>query len=315
MSQSSSEVVLVGKTPVMLQVSNIIERVARNRSTVLIRGESGTGKELVARLIHESSARAHMPFMAVNCGSVANTLLESELFGHVKGAFTGAVSSTLGYFRAAEGGTVFLDEVTEVATDLQVKLLRVLQEREVTPVGSPDNIPVDVRVIAATNRDLDQALQSGDLREDLYYRLNVVNIDVPALRDHRADLPHLVEHFLDHYAREYDMPRKDLHPGVMYVFFKYAWPGNIRELENVIERSYALDVGTQILPEHLPDHMLLTQDVVDHEEHGPVPTLAEAERQAIVQALAAAHGKRILAADYLGIHRNRLARKIRKYNH
>ena len=304
---------LVGTTPVMLEVSHVIDRVARNHSTVLVRGESGTGKELVARLIHQSGPRRDKPFLAVNCGSVAKSLLESELFGHVKGAFTGAVSDTLGYFRAAEGGTIFLDEVAEITPDLQVKLLRVLQEREVTPVGSSEATPVNVRVIAATNSDVETAVRTGALREDFFYRLNVVSIELPQLRDHRADLPHLVEHFLASYGEEYDLPVKSVHPSVMYVFFRYGWPGNVRELENVIERCYALDVGAEIMPEHLPEPMLIAEDVLTEEAHGPVPTLEEVERQAIVQALAAAHGKRLLAADYLGIHRNRLARKIRKY--
>ena len=314
MSHFPDPMPLVGVSPSMKEVSLVIDRVARNHSTVLIRGASGTGKELVARLIHQSGLRAAKPFMAINCGSIAPTLLESELFGHVKGAFTGANSNTLGFFRAAEGGTIFLDEITEIPPDLQVKLLRVLQEREVTPVGSSDSLPVDVRVIAATNRDLDQALRTGALRSDLYYRLNVVGISLPALKDHPADLPHLVEHFLRTYAAEYSLPRKSVHPDVMRVFFRYPWPGNVRELENVIERSYALDLAPEILPRHLPDQMLLAPEVLSDVPQGPVPTLEQVERLAIVQALAAASGKRSLAADFLGIHRNRLARRIRYFN-
>ena len=298
----------------MLEVSNVIDRVAGNHSTVLLRGESGTGKELVARLIHQSGPRANKPFMAVNCGSIAKTLLESELFGHVKGAFTGAISNTLGFFRAAEGGTLFLDEISEIAPDLQVKLLRVLQEREVTPVGSSDRIPVDVRIIAATNCNLDEAVRTGAFREDLFYRLNVVSLSLPSLKDHPADLPALVNHFLAAYAEDYRMPVKTVHPDVMRVFFHYAWPGNVRELENVIERCYALDSASEIRPDHLPAQMLALIVPAQDETHGPVPTLEESERRAIVQALAAAHGKRSLAADYLGIHRNRLSRRIRYFN-
>jgi len=311
--QSASRTTLVGNTPAVLDVADLVRRVARNHSTVLIQGESGTGKELVARLIHQSGPRADKPFIPVNCGSVAKTLLESELFGHVKGAFTGAVSNTLGFFRAAEGGTIFLDEITEIAPDLQVKLLRVLQEREVTPVGSSDRIPVDVRVIAATNRDVHQAVSTGILREDLFYRLNVVAIKLPALKGHSGDIPELVNHFLRVYADEYRMSLKTVHPNALFVFSRYPWPGNVRELENVIERCYALDVGPEILPDHLPEQMLLSQETVEATPHGPVPTLEEVERRAIVHALAAAHGKRTLAADYLGIHRNRLARRIRYF--
>jgi len=305
---------LIGETPEMVEIKRLISAVAQNRSTVLIRGESGTGKELVAREVHTQGERASGPFVAVNCGSVSKTLLESELFGHVKGAFTGALYDTLGFFRAADTGTIFLDEVVEVDVELQSKLLRVLQEREVRPVGSSKTYTVDVRVLAATNRDVEEMVKIGKLRQDLYYRLNVVSIELPALRQRKADIQRLIEHFTEKYAFEYGVSRKKLHPGTAYLFLKYEWPGNVRELENVIERAYALDAGDVVLPEHLPERMLDDEvATIKTEEESPVPTLAEAERQAVVQALAAAAGNKSKAADYLRIHRNRLARMMRKF--
>jgi len=306
---------LIGKTPEMLEIQRLISAVAHNRSTVLITGESGTGKELVAREIHAIGDRTRGPFVAVNCGSVSKTLLESELFGHVKGAFTGALYDTLGFFRAADGGTIFLDEVVEMEGDLQSKLLRVLQEREVRPVGSSETFPVDVRVVAATNRDVDRAVKEGLLREDLYYRVNVVTVKLPPLRQRKADIPRLVEHFVEKYAFEYGVSAKKLHPATTYLFLQYPWPGNVRELENVIERAYALDAGDVILPEHLPSTMTEAEAGIEQRpESSPVPTLAEAERQAIIQALAAANGNKSKAAHYLRIHRNRLTRMMDRYD-
>jgi len=314
MTRTVSRRPLIGETPEMVEIKRLIGAVAHNRSTVLIRGESGTGKELVAREIHGGGDRALGPFVAVNCGSVSKTLLESELFGHVKGAFTGALYDTLGFFRTADGGTIFLDEVLELDVDLQGKLLRVLQEREVRPVGSSSSFTVDVRILAATNREVEQAVKLGQLREDLYYRLNVVMIELPPLRGRKADIPRLIDHFLEKYAFEYGVSPKRLHPATAYLFLQYPWPGNVRELENVVERAYALDAGDIILPEHLPPVMIDTESGLEQrDEDSPVPTLAEAQRQAIVQALAAASGNKSKAADYLEIHRNRLARLIRKY--
>jgi len=314
MGKIASRRPLIGETPEMLEIRRLISAVAYNRSTVLIRGESGTGKELVAREIHECGDRAQNPFVAVNCGSVSKTLLESELFGHVKGAFTGALYDTLGFFRAADSGTIFLDEVLEMDVGLQAKLLRVVQEREVRPVGSSESFVVDVRVLAATNRDVEAAVSQGLMRSDLYYRLNVVSIHLPALKERKADILRLVEHFMEKHAFEYGVPQKRLHPGTAYIFIQYPWPGNVRELENVIERAYALDAGDVVLPEHLPTCMTEGEAKVEERpEESPVPTLAEAERQAIVQALAAAAGNKSKAAVYLHIHRNRLARMMRRY--
>ena len=306
---------LIGETPQMLEIRRLVSAVAHNRSTVLIRGESGTGKELVAREIHNGGDRAREPFVAVNCGSVSKTLLESELFGHVKGAFTGALYDTLGFFRAADRGTIFLDEILELDVELQSKLLRVLQEREVRPVGSTQLFQADVRVLAATNRNVEQAVKEEHLREDLYYRLNVVSIEIPPLRQRKADIPRLVEHFLEKYSFEYGVTPKRTHPGTTYVFLNYQWPGNVRELENVIERAYALDAGDGMLPEHLPTTMAeMMMGGERRPETSPVPTLEEAERLAVVQALAAADGNKSKAADYLCIHRNRLARMIQRHN-
>jgi transcriptional regulator with PAS, ATPase and Fis domain len=314
MARTVSRRPLIGETPQIIEIRRLVSAVAGNRSTVLIRGESGTGKELVAREIHLLGERADAPFVAVNCGSVSKSLLESELFGHVKGAFTGALYDTLGFFRAAEGGTIFLDEVVEMDVELQSKLLRVLQEREVRPVGSSETHTVDVRVVAATNRNVEEMVDTGKLREDLYYRLNVVSIALPPLRERKADIPRLADYFLEKYAFEYAVNRKKLHPGTSYLFLQYGWPGNVRELENAIERAYALDAGDVILPEHLPSQMIDADDGSEvRPEDSPVPTLAEAERQAIVQALAAAQGNKSKAAGYLDIHRNRLARMMQRF--
>ncbi len=305
---------LIGGTPGMNDVRELISAVSQNHSTVLILGESGTGKELVARGIHENSERAGNPFVAVNCGSVSRTLLESELFGHVKGAFTGAVYDTLGFFRAAEGGTIFLDEILEMDSDLQSKLLRVLQEREVRPIGSSKTCKINVRVLAATNKDPEEAIREGRLREDLYYRLNVVSVELLPLREKKADIPRLVDYFLEKYALEYGILKKKIHPGTSYMFLRHAWPGNVRELENVIERAYALDVGEVILPDHLPTSIVTSKEVLqsDHEALD-VMTLDEAQEMAIIQALAVAQGNKSKAASLLHIHRNRLARMMRRF--
>ena len=305
---------LIGETPGMDHVRELISAVSQNHSTVLILGESGTGKELVARGIHRNSERAGHPFVAVNCGGVSKTLLESELFGHVKGAFTGALYDTLGFFRAAEGGTIFLDEILEMDLDLQSKLLRVLQEREVRPVGSSKTYKINVRILAATNNDPEEAIREGRLRQDLYYRLDVVSVKLLPLRERKADIPRLLDYFLEKYAFEYDVPRKEMHPGTSYMFLRHSWPGNVRELENVIERAYALNVGEVILPDHLPTSMVTSKEMLEiDEQNGEIMTLDEAQKMAIIQALAAAGGNKSKAADFLHIHRNRLARMMRRF--
>jgi two-component system response regulator PilR (NtrC family) len=236
----------------MARLRELIARVAGTDSPVLVEGESGTGKELVAEAIHRLSPRREEPFVPVNCGAIPVELVESEFFGHVRGAFSGAVSDTVGLFRSAHRGTLFLDEVTELPPALQVKLLRALQEREVRPVGSAKSQPVDVRVIAATNRDLDEAVRAGTLREDLFYRLNVVRIAVPPLREHRADLPLLTAHMFRRLNARFGREVRALTPEAMARLEDYDFPGNVRELENLLERAYALGARGEITPADLP---------------------------------------------------------------
>src|SRR5881409_2299268 len=242
----------IGKSRQMLDIFDTIRKAAESDSTVLVTGESGTGKELVARAFHDESPRRNGPFVSVNCGAIPETLMESELFGHVKGAFTGAVAETIGLFSAAAGGTLFLDEITEVPSSVQVKLLRAIQEREIRRVGDTRDIKVDVRLIAASNRELDKAVADGALREDLFYRLNVIPVHLPPLRDRREDIPLLVAHFVKKLAREVGRPVRGATPEAVAVLEQYHWPGNIRELENVVERAMVLGASELIDLEALP---------------------------------------------------------------
>ncbi len=246
---------IIGKSPKMQEVFRMIETVAQVQSTVLIMGESGTGKELVARAIHNLSSRAEKPFISVNCGAFTETLLESELFGYVKGAFTGATANRKGLFEAANKGTIFLDEIGEMSQAMQVKLLRVLQEKKVRPVGAHEEIPVDTRVIAATNRDLKSLVEEGLFREDLYYRISVIPINLPPLRERREDIPLLVEHFIRKYC-EIIGKRLTISRKAMDLLENYSWHGNVRELEHTIERAVALERTDCIQPESLPEHIL-----------------------------------------------------------
>ncbi len=243
---------LVGRSPLMQGVFRTIERLARSRANVLVTGESGTGKELAARALHDLSPRAARPFVAVNCGAIPHQLIESELFGHEKGAFTDAVERRIGRFEAAHGGTLLLDEIGELALSLQVKLLRALQERCVERLGSTESIPVDVRVVAATNRDLEQDVADGRFRADLFYRINVVRIELPPLRERREDVVLLAEHYLSS-TREPDAPAAELLPSAVQALERYPWPGNVRELENALEHGLAMRDGVAIGAEHLPD--------------------------------------------------------------
>ena len=247
---------IVGKSPRMQDLYRMIETVALTNSTVLITGESGTGKELVARAIHSHSPRARGPFVSVNCGAFVETLLESELFGYMKGAFTGASANKKGLFEAASGGTIFLDEIGEMSAAMQVKLLRVLQERVVRRVGGTEEIPIDVRVIAATNRDLESEAASGEFRQDLYYRISVIPLELPPLRERVQDIPDLVEHFLAKLTRETSRPKPTVPSETLRFLEAYKWPGNVRELENTIERAFALESGDEILPDRLPQRIL-----------------------------------------------------------
>ncbi len=308
---------MIGQSPAMREVYRIIEAVSENKSNVLVCGENGTGKELVARTIHQRGPWRDRPFLAVNCGAFSETLLESQLFGHRRGAFTGAIDDHVGVFQAAHGGTLFLDEVTEIPLSLQVKFLRAIQEREVTPLGSNRPVKFDVRLIAATNRDVEQAVRQGAFRSDLFYRLNVVAIHLPPLRERREDIPLLVAHFVQRFSRDYDVEPKEVTGAAMRKLLDYHWPGNIRELQNVIERAFALSRSPAIDVEDLP--AAVRNGAAQSETGGPaspeddVLTLAEVERRAIVAALARARGNKSEAARILGIDRQRLYRKLEKY--
>ncbi|HXG94481.1 MAG TPA: sigma-54 dependent transcriptional regulator [Blastocatellia bacterium] len=304
---------IIGRSPQMQAIYQMIETVAQTTSTVLITGESGTGKELVARAIHNMSDRAASPFVSINCGAFTETLLESELFGYMKGSFTGAVSNRKGLFEAAEGGTIFLDEIGETTPAMQVKLLRVLQERTIRRVGGVEEIPVDVRVVAATNRDLAQMVEDGTFRNDLYYRISVIPIEMPPLRARRTDIPDLVRHFLEKYSAAAGRPPLEISEEAMRYLESYDWPGNVRELENTIERAVALGAGrnagsltpASLKPEWLPERILkykprtvteldLPEEGIDLEAY-----LAQLEKDYIIRALQRTGGNQTRAAEVL----------------
>lgn len=304
---------VVGRSPQMLQLYKTIARVAESRSTVLIVGESGTGKELVARAIHFNSARAPKPFVAVDCGSLAETLLESELFGHVRGAFTGAITSKKGLFEEADDGTCFLDEVGDISLSMQSKLLRVLQEHEIKRVGGRETIKIDVRIVAATNKNLEELVEEGKFREDLFYRLNVVSFQLPPLRERAEDIPLLADHFLRKYAVENNKPISRISPEAMDNLIRYRWPGNVRELENVIERAVALSQHTVILPEDLPRRL---REEPSRAYISTLPSqipLSELEKLYIQKVLEETGGNKKKAADILGIDRRTLYRMAARY--
>ncbi|MEM8961531.1 MAG: sigma-54-dependent Fis family transcriptional regulator [Acidobacteriota bacterium] len=298
---------LVGESPGIRRLLDLVGRVARADTTVLIRGESGTGKELVARAIHRSSARGDGPFVAINCATLSETLLESELFGHEKGSFTGAIQRQVGKLEAASGGTLFLDEVGEIPAGLQAKLLRVLQERQFERIGGTRPIHADVRVVAATNRDLENAVQDGSFRDDLYFRLKVIQLDVPALRHRRGDIPLLTRHFLALHGRRLGRRGVTVSPATRRCLVGYGWPGNVRELGNVVERALVLGETDVIHPADLPG------EVVDGAEE-PVGQLqeavVEAKKSAVLRAYRDTGGDYSAAADVLGIHVNSLHRMI-----
>jgi Nif-specific regulatory protein len=304
---------MVGVSARMKEVFEFVRRVAATDATVLVEGESGTGKELVARAIHRNSKRAESPFVAINCAAIAENLLESELFGHEKGAFTGAAAQKKGRIEMAEGGTLFLDEVSELAPELQAKLLRVLQEREFERVGGTRAIPLDTRLIAATNKKLSAAIEAGEFRNDLYYRLNVVTLTMPALRDRVEDIPQLVEHFLSKASRKCKTKMKSLSEEAKACLIRYDWPGNVRELENAIERAVVLGSGNVVLPEDLPETILEAGAPSDGSAKYH-RSMKETKRQMIAQALQHAHGSYLEAAKTLGIHPNSLLRLMRNLN-
>jgi two-component system response regulator AtoC len=303
---------LIGESAIMKAIYRVINTVAANKSNVLVSGASGTGKELVARTIHGRGPLAAQPFVAINCAGLSETLLDSQLFGHRRGAFTGAVSDHDGVFRAAEGGTLFLDEVAEVPLSLQAKFLRAVEQREVTPLGASLPVPVDVRLIAASNRDLEAEVHGGRFRSDLYYRLNVVRIELPPLAARREDIPLLVEHFLERFSRQYRVAPRRLAAETMERLRTYAWPGNVRELQNAIERAFALAVADTITLDDLPA-ALRSDALPPPDDPEGLLTLEEAERRLFAAALRKSGGNKNEAARLLGIDRQRLYRKIEKY--
>jgi DNA-binding NtrC family response regulator len=327
---------LIGESAAMQEVYRLSDTVSRNKSTVLLSGESGTGKELVARTLHLRSPWSKGPFVAINCGAVSETLLDSQLFGHRRGAFTGATADQEGVFQAASGGTLFLDEISEIPLPLQVKFLRAIQEREITPLGMTRAIKVDVRIVAATNKDLREEVRRGRFREDLFYRLNVINIVLPPLRERLGDLDVLIDHFLAEFARSFHVAPKRLTPEARQRLHRHDWPGNVRELQNVIERAFALSAEETIeirdvapalqssdgLVGTLADEpgAAASEDAILPSETPGAPadsdtviTLEEAERRAISAALRQAAGNKNEAARLLKIDRQRLYRKLDKY--
>jgi two-component system response regulator HydG len=304
----------VGTSKPWLDVLHLAETVAPTESTVLIQGESGTGKEIIARYLHDLSARSDAAFLSINCGALPETLLESELFGHVRGAFTGAVRDRVGLFGAASGGTFFLDEIGETTPATQVKLLRALQHREVIPVGASEAVPIDTRVIAATNRDLDEEIRVGRFRSDLFYRLNVIAIHLPPLRQRSEDIAVLADHFLARIAAARGEAPKRLHQDAVLAMQAYAWPGNVRELENAMERAVILTNGPEILADALPQAVTeqRTQPLVS--PRTPLnPTLEAIERAYILWVLGNEHGNKSRTAEVLGIDPSTLYRKLGRY--
>ncbi|HWE83687.1 MAG TPA: sigma-54 dependent transcriptional regulator [Terracidiphilus sp.] len=313
---------MIGRSGEMEKLYRILSKVAQSTHPVLILGESGTGKELVARTIHAYGPNPQKPFLPVDCGSLVPTLIESELFGYVKGAFTGANRSKDGLLVSAEGGTVFLDEIGELSLDLQAKLLRTLQEREVRPVGATHRVPIKARIVAATNRNLADMVECGKFRKDLYYRLNVVNLRLPSLRDRKEDIPLLAAHFLDRISRE-NGRKFTLSDEALRTMMRYDWPGNVRELENSVERACALSSGPVLhlgdLPTQLQNQGLEARQMAgagpqpDNGEAPPMTTLAEMEKVAILAAIRTLNGDKLQAARLLGIGKTTLYRKLKEY--
>ncbi len=315
---------IIGKSKPIVELLEKVHMVADKDSTVLISGESGTGKELVARAIHSVSSRSDKPFMAVNCGSISRNLLESELFGHMKGSFTGAHKDKEGLLAAAGGGTFFLDEISELDRELQVKLLRALQERQVLPVGGTIHVPIDVRIIAATNADLAEKVKTDDFRADLYYRLNVIPLHVPALRERRSDIPYLLDKFLSNYSFETGEDLRRITSEARIVLSEYSWPGNVRELENVVERICVMTPSPEIGVNDIPDFIRFSEGQeqktfssgeMAEESTRSNPTLDEIEKAYTLYVLEhQAMGQKRLAAKILGINESTLYRRLEKYS-
>jgi two-component system response regulator HydG len=307
---------IVGRSKPMQQLFEVIKRIAARRdASALIIGSTGTGKELVARAIHYNSDRRDAPFVPINCSAIPDTLLESELFGHQKGAFTGAHENRRGLMEEAQGGTVFLDEINTLSPSLQVKLLRVLQERVVRRLGGRENIPIDIRLVSASNQDLDEAVKNGEFRQDLFYRLNVVPVRLPDLKDRREDIPLLVHHFLQKFAQQHGEPARRFANEAMRVLMTHTWPGNVRELENAIEHALTMGRGDILLPEDLPVSVTAPErDIVQEATLDDVP-LAEVERRYILRILEKMGGHQIKTASILGIDRRTLYRRLRQYRY
>ncbi len=306
--------VVIGQSAPMRDVERLVQQVAPTDSTVLINGETGTGKELIARTIHDISSRKDKPFVVVDCGALVETLFESELFGHVKGSFTGAIDTKYGRFEVANGGTVFLDEVANISLNIQAKLLRALQEREITRVGSSQVVKIDVRIIAATNKDLLKCVEAGTFREDLFYRLSVVPIALPPLRERREDIALLANHFLAKYNKSRGKNRTAIADSAIEALVEYDWPGNVRELENVMERAVVLSRGAAIGPNDLWYYELRGHKGETSESNvNGIRSLAEVEREHIEQTLAKLDGQLGKAAESLGIDRKTLRLKLRQY--
>jgi len=310
---------IIGKSASMKALIDMLAMAAPSEATVLITGESGTGKELIAKSLHANSPRREHPLVTVNCAALAESLLESELFGHEKGAFTGADRRREGRFMQAEGGTIFLDEIGEMSPRMQAKFLRVLQEKEIQRVGSEETLPVDVRIVAATNRDLEEDVQVGRFREDLFYRLNVMHLAVPSLRERREDIPLLAQHFLDKYARRNRKTVKGFAPLAMDMLLKYDWPGNVRELENAVERAVILTPGDHVTENQLPLAIVRQHSDEEQPPEAGMPTtdgtrtLEAMEKEAIVATLAATDGNKSETARRLGISRKTLHNKLKAY--
>ncbi len=308
---------IIGKNRKMLELFDLIKDIAKTNSTVLITGESGTGKELIANAIHFNSDRVKKPFVKVNCGVLAENLLESELFGHVKGAFTGAIRDKLGRFEMANGGTIFLDEIGDISLNMQLKLLRVLQEGEFERVGGTETIKVDVRIIAATNRDLQELMRKGEFRQDLYYRLNVIPIEVPPLRERKDDIPLLITHFLTKFNEQFNKNIDSIDDEAMQCLQEYDWPGNIRELENLVERAVVLNKTGRLTLKDFPPYIVQKQEPAMEVEIDSDQSLNDLvdnfEKQIIMKALRENNFNKLRTAEKLGIHRSTFMSKLKKY--
>ena len=307
---------IIGQSDPMKEIFSIVEKVSNSNTTIIINGETGTGKGLIARAIHESSDRSNNPFIQINCGAISEGLLESELFGHVKGAFTGAIENKPGKFELAERGSIFLDEIGDMSTDLQVKVLRVLEENEFEPVGGSKTIKANVRVIAATHRDLEEEVQKGNFREDLFYRLYVIPMVLPPLKEKKSDLPLLVSHFLDLFCRGRKGHNITISNEALEIFMNYSWPGNVRELKNLIERLVVLSESAEITPRDLPKKLkTIKRPEIDVSAEGVDfnTAVTEYEKTLIINALEKTNWVKNKAADFLQIKRTTLVEKIKRH--